>query len=131
MFTQRADKISSRQQRQVSLISKFTTNIEYLPGAENVVADSLSRVDSIRLPTEFSLLELARAQAADDELKTLLSQNSTSLNLKKIQWGSDHTTLVCDLTGAALCTFIPLSLRRRVFDLFHKQAHRELGRATD
>ena len=50
------------------IISQFTTDINYQAGNENVVADWLFRVESIPLPTEFSLLELALAQANDDEL---------------------------------------------------------------
>ena len=43
-FTQKSEKASPRQQRQLSFISQYTTRIEYLPGIDNVVADSLSRV---------------------------------------------------------------------------------------
>lgn len=67
-FSQRTEKASQRQQRQISYISQFTTSIEYLPVPENVVADTLSRVEAIRLPIEFSLIDLAEAQAADREL---------------------------------------------------------------
>ena len=34
---------SGRQQRQLSLIAEFTSDIRHTPGAENVVADALSR----------------------------------------------------------------------------------------
>ena len=43
-FTQRSEKASPRQQTQLSFISQFSTKIEYLPGKDNVVADSLSLV---------------------------------------------------------------------------------------
>lgn len=59
VFQQRADKASPRQRRQLSFISQFTTTIEYLSGSANLVADTLSRVESIRLPLEFNLLELS------------------------------------------------------------------------
>ncbi|XP_033224799.1 uncharacterized protein LOC117177867 [Belonocnema kinseyi] len=60
-FTQRSKKASPRQQRQLAFIFQYTTRIEYLPGADNVVADSLSRVESIKLRTEWSLVELVQA----------------------------------------------------------------------
>ena len=44
-LTQRSEKASLRQQTQLSFISQFSTKIEYLPGKDNVVADSLSRME--------------------------------------------------------------------------------------
>ena len=86
-FTRRSEKVSQRQQRQIAFISQFSTKIEYLPGIENEVADSLSRVDALSLPTEFSLLELAQAQASDDEIKSLSADPNCSLNVRRIFWG--------------------------------------------
>ena len=123
MFSQRVEKISQRQQRQIAFISQFTTDINYQPGSENVVADSLSRVESIRVPTEFSLLELAQAQSDDNEIRNLVTDPNCSLTIRKIQWGPEHTSIYCDLTGEALRPIIPLSLRGQIFQLFHNQAH--------
>lgn len=47
MFTQRSEKASPRQKRQVSYIWQFTTDIAYVPGPENLVADSRSRSNSL------------------------------------------------------------------------------------
>ncbi|KAG5321625.1 POL4 protein, partial [Pseudoatta argentina] len=44
---------------------QFTTRIEYLSGNDNIVADSLSRIEAIRLPTEIKLNELAQQQEQD------------------------------------------------------------------
>ena len=38
----------------------------------------LSRVDSVCVPTEFSLLELAQAQTDDDKLKSLITDPNCS-----------------------------------------------------
>ena len=35
---------SARQQRHLSFISEFTTDIQHIPGKDNVVADCLSRL---------------------------------------------------------------------------------------
>ena len=70
MFSQRVEKIPQRQRRQIAFISQFSTNIKYQPGDENIVADSLSRVESIRVPMEFSLVELAEAQTNNDEAES-------------------------------------------------------------
>ena len=122
-LSQNSSKGSPCQQRQRTYIAQFTSNVQYQPGTDNVVADSLSRVEKIRLPTEWSLIELAEAQKDDQQLRDLINNPDTSINLKKIQWGPDHTTVYCDLTGAALRPYIPKLLRKRVFDLFHEPAH--------
>ena len=50
-LSQNSSKASPRQQRQLTYISQFTSNIQYQPGTDNVVADSLSRVETIRHST--------------------------------------------------------------------------------
>ena len=84
MFSQHIEKMSLRQQRQIAFISQFSTDTQYEPGHENIVADSLSRVDSIRIPTEFSLIELAQHQLEDEEIKSIMSDPKCSLNIRKI-----------------------------------------------
>lgn len=122
-FKQRSEKASPRQQRQLSLISQFTTDVEHIPGNDNVVADSLSRVESLRLAADFSLEELASLQKTDEQLKALCDSTETSLILKKIQWGPSHTTLFCDFTGETIRPFVPEVTRKQIFDLFHNSAH--------
>ncbi|XP_018302672.1 uncharacterized protein [Mycetomoellerius zeteki] len=85
--------------------STFTTRIEYLSGSNNVVADSLSRVESIRLLVDIELNELAQQQELDRELKSLLENRDRPLSLKRIQWGPTHTTLYCEMTGEAIRPF--------------------------
>lgn len=122
-FQQKSDKASPRQLNQLSFISQYTTNFEYLPGKENVVADSLSRINAVIFASEISLAEMTAAQKDDPELKSLLESGSSSLNLKSIRWGPDHTSIVCDLSGEVLRPFIPVSLRKRIFHLLHDPAH--------
>jgi len=120
---QRSDKASLRQQRQLSFISQFTTRIEHLSGCDNVVVDSLSRVGSIRLPVEIELNELAEQQERDEQLKTIRETPDFLLTMKRIQWGPSHTTLYCEMTGEAIRPYIPESLRKQVFHMFHDAAH--------
>ena len=122
-FGQKSEKASPRQQRQLSYISQFSTDIEFIPGTSNVVVDPLSRIETIHLATDISLIELAEYQSSDQELKKLLEAPTTSLNLKKLKWGPDQTTVVCDLTGESFRPYIPLPLRERVFKLLHSSAH--------
>lgn len=80
-------------------------------------------MDTIRLPVEFDLLELSKLQVTDPELEAVKNSSTHSLTLKCIKWGPDHNRIYCDLTGESLRPFIPIPLRRRVFDMFHQPAH--------
>lgn len=64
-FLQNNDKAPPRRARQLDYISQFTTRIEHIKGDDNIVADALSRVESIRFPLEFDLADLAAQQEAD------------------------------------------------------------------
>ncbi|XP_025997554.2 uncharacterized protein LOC113005865 [Solenopsis invicta] len=114
---------SPRQLRQLSFIAQFSTDIGYLPDPDNLVADSLSRIEALRLPTEFELVDLASRQKEDEELQHLLASDKSSLKLKKFVWGSSNSELYCELSREAIRPYIPVSLRKQIFDLFHNPAH--------
>lgn len=71
-FSQKNDKTNLRQQRQISFISQYTTQIEHISGEGNVVADTLSRVESVIAPVQFNLEDLSLAQKEDEELSQYL-----------------------------------------------------------
>ncbi|KAG8178678.1 hypothetical protein JTE90_025599 [Oedothorax gibbosus] len=81
-FRQRSDKCSPRQARQLDFISQFTTDIRYIKGSENIVADTLSRISSISMPSPIDYEQIAQAQQNDPELQSLLS-NSNIFHFKK------------------------------------------------
>lgn len=114
----------------MSFIAQFTTHIEHIAGSQNVVADSLSQIDSLRLPVEFNLNELAELQKSDEQLKLICDNLNHPLKLKRIQWGPDHTTVYCEITGEAIWPYIPDNLHDRVFHMFHNPAHPS-GKITD
>jgi RNase H-like domain found in reverse transcriptase len=72
-----ADAWSARQQRQLSYVAEFTSDIRHVPGRENVVADMLSRpamVIAAALPYsggEINYEELAVAQSKCAEVADL------------------------------------------------------------
>ena len=49
-FHQKRDKSSPRQFRHLDFIAQFSTVIQHVTGQENIVADTLSRIDAISIP---------------------------------------------------------------------------------
>lgn len=122
-FQQRSDKASPRQVRQLTYIAQFTSVIEFLPGVDNTVADTLSRIEAFALPMEFDVVKLSELQGNDAELKHLLEAPNAHLKIKKFVWGHPQTELYCDITGESVRPYIPVPLRRKIFEFFHNPAH--------
>ncbi|GBN76389.1 Transposon Ty3-I Gag-Pol polyprotein [Araneus ventricosus] len=61
-FQQKNEKASPRQLRHLQYISEFSTDIRHICGKENIVADSLSRIESI---SEIDYDKIADAQIDD------------------------------------------------------------------
>lgn len=119
-FHSRKDNCSPRQFRHLDYISQFTTDIRQISGKNNVVADTLSRVEEITQPVDMN--ELARAQLSDAELNQLL-ENGTSLRLVKVKLPGSHAELYCDETTKVPRPFVTKDLRRKVFLSLHSFSH--------
>lgn len=120
-FRQRADKASDRQLRQLQFISQFTTDIQHVKGEDNIVADALSRVEAISMPTVLSARAIAEAQQDDSELAELIAQ-PTSLKLQQIAL-EPEANIYCDISTNCLRPYLPLALRKTAFDIIHNASH--------
>lgn len=129
-FQQKLEKASPRQCRQLQYISQFTTDIVHVSGQENCVADALSRIEieAIAMPTAVTITEIADAQADDQELQELLKSTS-SLVLQQFTFSNSDKPVYCDTSAQVIRPYVPRSLRRRVFNVFHGPSHPS-GRAT-
>ena len=106
---------SDRQQRYWSFILEYISDMQYIPGADNVVADCLSRnVNAISIDA-FGLDEIAEQQECDEEMKTYLSR----LKAFKLQ----ERKILCDISTGFPRPFLPVNCRRSVFDNFHCTSH--------
>ena len=118
-FSQRQDKASPRQRRQLDYIAQFCTQIFHLKGEENPVADALSRIEAIDMPTAWDSAILAQAQVQDDELKQI--RTNSSLNLIKLDFNDNP--VYCDVSTGIVRPYVPAALRRKAFDCTHEPAH--------
>lgn len=119
-FHQRKSNCSPRQYRHLDLISQFTTDIQHISGKNNVVADTLSRVDELQMPVDLELL--AKTQATDAELEEYL-HGKTSLNLVKKNIPGSRAELYCDVSTTIPRPFVPKSLRHQIFKSLHSLSH--------
>ena len=108
-FHQRKDKCSPRQFNQFDFISQFTTDIRHISGQDNIVADTLSRVETITAPVTHAML--ATAQQDDEELQKLLA-TPTALKMTKFavpQLFGNPIQLYCDTSTGKPRPYVPSS----------------------
>ena len=115
-----SDPWSARQQRHLTSISEYTTDIRHIDSKANYVADALSWsvLSSIQLELGIDYAAMAVAQQADQELLALHAAN-TALVLKEVRFNLSPNPLLCDLSTGWLRPVIPAAYRRQVFDAVH------------
>jgi RNase H-like domain found in reverse transcriptase len=112
---------SARQQRHLSYVAEYTSDIRHVPGKQNCVADALSRPAAAVTPAgghvDFSVLAAAQKKCAD--IATL----KISAVLKIVRAQVDDCKLLCDNSTGTLRPLVPTSCRQMVFAAFHQLAH--------
>lgn len=122
-FHQKNEKATPRQLRHLDFIGQFSTDIQHVSGKDNVVADTLSRVDMISSITVSSSLDyelIAKLQQSDDELRQL-KMKTTGLKLLNVEFNG--VTLTCDVSTNIPRPYIPSALRKEVFEQVHNLSH--------
>jgi cleavage and polyadenylation specificity factor subunit 1 len=119
-FQQKRDQCSPRQFNHLDYISQFTTDMRHISGQDNVVADALSRIESVSAPVTHDAL--AAYQADDNELQTLLVAN-TALRLEKLLIPGTTVELYCDTSAGKPRPYVPALLRRQVLQSLHNLSH--------
>ena len=123
------DPWSARQQHH---LAEYTSDVRLIAGAENVVADSLSRppavatqppaVAAVVPPASTGPLrweQLAKSQSTCPQMPALLSSSSLRLQRVAIQ----TVEVWCDTSTGSIGPIIPADLRRAVFDSVHMLIH--------
>ncbi|GBM17723.1 Transposon Ty3-I Gag-Pol polyprotein [Araneus ventricosus] len=100
---------------------RFTVDIKHISGKDNVVADALSRIESIST-SPLAYEDIARSQQDDEELDLLLKQ-PTNLTLQKLQVPNTDVMLYCDISTQVIRPYIPKKHRYQVFRNLHDLAH--------
>ncbi|GFV49874.1 hypothetical protein TNCV_1391561 [Trichonephila clavipes] len=112
-FKQKPDKCTPRQLRHLDYISQFSTDIRYVVGTENKVADALSRVeiDAIIKPPILDYKKFAQTQLNDSEIQSFLKADS-SIKLEKRYFPLENVSLYCDKSLETPRPFVPKNFRQ-------------------
>ncbi|GBM60187.1 Pro-Pol polyprotein, partial [Araneus ventricosus] len=105
-------------------ISRFSTDIRHVNGKDNIIADTLSRIeiDAITAPPNLDYKKIAQEQLNDSELEQLLKSNS-SLKLEKHYFPLEDIHLICDMSTNQPRPFIPKAYMQIVFENVHFLSH--------
>lgn len=123
-FEKNWEKLSPRQIRQLNFISQFSVDIKHVAGMENPVADMLSRIETIHIPSIIEFAVLQREQESCEDLRRLLQNDVTnSLNLRKLKPENSGVEIICDVSLGRPRPVIPTSLQQTIFDTMHGWSH--------
>ena len=111
------DQVDDEEEKQAESIAK---NLE-----ENKVQDLQMVVNAIE-HYDLDLEELARQQVLDPDFQRLTNDARTGLSFRKLKIG--NSDLYVDVSNGPARPFVPLAMRKRVFDIIHGLGHPGVAR---
>ena len=117
----KSDCKSDRQARHLSFLSEHVSQLLYIKGKENVVADCLSRtssVSSINIDV-FDLDTIAEKQSNDVQLQSLTESEGNNISKYKFK----EKDIWCEMSEQYPRPFIPEELRYSAFSHLHQLGH--------
>ena len=118
------ERASLRQTRHLAFIAEFTTDIRYVKGETNFVADALSRpsVSAIHDGPVIDYKELSLDQANDAEFTRLRHSTTSTMNFKLLK-SFDNQLIWCDVSTGHNRSYLTAKFRRKVFSNLHGLGH--------
>ena len=118
------ERASLRQTLHLAFIAEFTTDIRYVKGETNFVADALSRpsVSAIHDGPAIDYKELSLDQANDAEI-TRLRHSTTSTMKFKLLRSFDNQLIWCDVSTRHNRPYLTTKFHRKVFSNLHGLGH--------
>ena len=120
-FRSRTDNHSPREARHLYFISQFSTDLRYIDGPANFIADALSRSTLHSLDSSFVDFSALAVDQQDTELSDL--RNNPSLQIRDIPLLTGSTKIACDMSTGSPRPYVPRNFRRNIFEHFHSLSH--------
>ncbi|KAL4104799.1 hypothetical protein QTP88_020075 [Uroleucon formosanum] len=112
-----------RRSRQLDYISQFSTDIKYVTGSDNTVADASLRVASIHAPPAINYNELSCLQTNDEELLAFRQNTNSGLKIELVNIPTTDVKIYCDVSTGTARPFLVKVFRRKMFDSLHNLSH--------
>jgi hypothetical protein len=109
-----------RQFNHLDFVAQFTADIRHIAEQDNVVADALSRFESVTAPSTYHAL--AASQDSDDEFQTLL-KSTTDLRHEKLPIPGTTVSIYCYTSAGRSQPYVPALLGLHVFQSVHDLSH--------
>jgi hypothetical protein len=104
----------------MSFITEFTTDIRHIKGKFNVVADALSRVNTLQNDTIIDFHCLQQDQNSSPEIENF-RKSKNGLKLEMIPF--DGVEILCDTSTRSPRPILPTSWTKRIFQSIHDLSH--------
>ncbi|GBM75405.1 hypothetical protein AVEN_50692-1 [Araneus ventricosus] len=113
-FSQKLEKLSSRQINNLNFLAEFARDIKYISGKDNVVTYAFSGIESISTyPLAYE--DFVRMSHQDEEELDLLLKQPRSLNFQKLQVPNTNVMLYCDIATQVIRPYITKTHRYQVY----------------
>ena len=124
VMTSVTERPSLRQTRQLAFIAEFITDIRYVIGETNFVADALSRpsVSFIDNTSTINYKELSADQALETEFMRLRHSKSSTMNFQLLKL-FDNNLIWCDVSTGHIRLYITAKFQKQVFSNIHGLGH--------
>lgn len=117
---------SDRQSRHFSIIAEYTTDIRHIDGKKNLVADALSRINSVS-GTHINWEDFAACQSQDPFIQGL---SGAITSIKSAYVERDNAAILCDVSTGCARPVVPRSWVLKVMGLFHRLNHGGMAPTT-
>lgn len=119
---QKSETETPLRTRYLHFISQFTSRIEHIAGAENIVADALSRIEVITCPSPLDYHDISINQENDEELAyQRLNNMKLRFEQKRIPHVDKH--IWCETSTGKNRPYLPKQHRYEAFMAIHNISH--------